>query len=128
MLSAGDKRWLQVALKQAEAAPHSQWRVGAAIVRGGSLLSVGHNRYRNSPSQVDLEGVSYHAEEVALRRAGDPEGGTIYVARITRSGKLGMARPCKQCQLRLLNSGIRYFVYTTAIDAVIERVELDRLQ
>jgi tRNA(Arg) A34 adenosine deaminase TadA len=128
MLSASDKGWLQVAIKQAEVAPHSQWRVGAAIVRGGSLLSTGRNRYRNSPSQVDLEGVSYHAEEVALRRAGDPEGATIYVARITRTGKLGMARPCKQCQLRLLNSGIRYFVYTTAIDAVIERVELERLQ
>lgn len=127
MLSASDRRWLQIALKQAEAAPHSQWRVGAAIVRGGSLLSVGHNRYRNSPSQVDLEGVSYHAEEAALRRAGDPDGATIYVARITRSGKLGMARPCQACQRLLLDSGIRYFVYTTSIDAVIEKVTLEPL-
>lgn len=90
-------------------------------------MSVGHNRYRNSPSQVDVEGISYHAEEVALRRARDPEGATIYVARITRSGKLGMARPCKNCQRMLLDNGIRYFVYTTAIDAVIEKVTLERL-
>jgi tRNA(Arg) A34 adenosine deaminase TadA len=127
MLSAGDKRWLNIALQQAKMAPHSQWRVGAAIVRGGSLLSTGFNRYRNSPKQVDLEGVSYHAEEVALRRAGDPSGATIYVARITRSGNLAMARPCKRCMAMLQNSGIRYFVYTTDKQAVIEKVQLEVL-
>jgi len=127
MLSAGDKRWLNIALQQAKMAPHSQWRVGAAIVRGGSLLSTGFNRYRNSPKQVDLEGVSYHAEEVALRRAGDPSGATIYVARITRSGNLAMARPCKRCMSMLQNSGIRYFVYTTDKQAIIEKVQLEIL-
>lgn len=113
-LSSSDFRWLNYALDQAVTAPHSQWRVGAVIVRGGSVLSTGVNRYRNHPSKVmSLEGVSYHAEEVAIRRAGNVAGATIYVARMTRSGYIGMAKPCERCQEMLDEYGIRTAIWTT---------------
>jgi len=87
MITTRQLKWLNYAVDVSSTATHSQWRVGAVLVKGGRVLSMGVNRYRNLPSQVDLEGVSYHAEEVALKRAGDVTGATIFVARVTRSEK-----------------------------------------
>lgn len=113
-IRSSDLRWLNHALDQAVTAPHSQWRVGAVIVRGGSVLGIGVNRYRNHPSKVtSLEGVSYHAEEVAIRRSGDVTNATIYVARITRSGYIGMAMPCERCQELLYDNGVHTAIWTT---------------
>lgn len=113
LITSSDIRWLNRALTQAEQAPHEQWRVGAVLVRGGRLLSVGFNRYRNDPSQVDLAGVSYHAEAVAIRKAGFTEGATLYVARVTRSGDLGSAKPCARCQRLIAHHGVHTVVWTT---------------
>lgn len=112
-ITSSDIRWLRNALLQADQAPHNRWRVGAVLVRRGCVLATGYNRYRNNPSQVDIGDVSYHAEEVALRRAGDAEGATIYVARITRSGELGIAKPCARCSADLADAGVANVVWTT---------------
>lgn len=111
--TSSDIRWLRNALLQAEQAPHNRWRVGAVLVRSGRVIATGYNRYRNNPSQVGIGDVSYHAEEVALRRAGDAEGATIYVARITRSGELGIAKPCARCAYDLMEAGVSSVVWTT---------------
>jgi tRNA(Arg) A34 adenosine deaminase TadA len=123
-ITASDIRWLRLALVQAEQAPHAQWRVGAALVRGGSILSTGFNRYRNSPAQVELSGVSYHAEEAAIRKAGNVKGATLYVARITRSGALGTAKPCERCQELLWNSGVHTVVWTTPKGLMKDRLSV----
>lgn len=112
-LSTSDIRWFRYALLQAEQAPHARWRVGAVLIRGGSVLSTGFNRYRNDPAQVEFGHASYHAEEVALRKAGDAEGSTIYVARITRSGLLGLAKPCPRCTDMLITEGVSTVVWST---------------
>lgn len=112
-ITAYDLRWLNAAVKTSSMATHHQWRVGAVIIKGGRVLGVGVNRYRNNPSQVALDGVSYHAEEVALRTAGDVEGATIYVARVTRSGLIGLAKPCEACQDLLNANGVHTAVWTT---------------
>ena len=122
LITASDIRWLSRAISQAEQAPHEQWRVGAALVKGGRLLSVGFNRYRNDPSQVDLSGVSYHAEAVAIRRAGFSEGATLYVARVTRSGDMGSAKPCARCQLLLSQHGVHTVVWSTPVGVGKSRV------
>lgn len=120
---------MRLALKQASLATHDKWKVGAVLVRGGSLISTGFNRYRNHPMHVGADGVSYHAEEVALARAGDPRGSTIYVARVTKSGILGMAKPCGMCQQLLLDNGVRTVVYTTPLGIIKLRsiYQLERL-
>jgi len=113
IVTSSDIRWLRYALQQAEQAPHDRWRVGAVLVRGGSVLSTGFNRYRNDPAQVEFGHASYHAEEVALRRSGDAEGSTIYVARVTRSGLLGLAKPCPRCTDMLITEGVSTVVWST---------------
>lgn len=121
-ITSSDIRWLRLALTQAEQAPHAQWRVGAALIRGGSVLSTGFNRYRNSPAQVELDGVSYHAEDAAIRKAGNSKGATLYVARVTRSGRLGYARPCERCQELLLLNEVHTVVWTTPFGLEKDRV------
>ena len=111
-LSVNEFKWLSHSVSIAQRAKHSQWRVGAIIVKNGRVLGSGTNRYRNNPARVDISGVSYHAEEVAIRKAGDVDGATIYVGRITRSGKIGLALPCPRCQDDLFGSGISQAVWT----------------
>jgi deoxycytidylate deaminase len=111
-LSRTELRWLVKAVDVCDEATHKQWRVGAVLVRAGRVISTGANRYRNDPALVEYEEISYHAEEVAIRRAGNAEGATIYVARITRSGKVGAARPCKRCQALLLEHRVHTAVWT----------------
>lgn len=111
-LSSNELRWLTHAVNIAQSATHSQWRVGSIIVKGGSVLGYGTNKYRNHPSRVTLDGVSYHAEEVALRRSGSVVGATVYVGRITRSGAIGLALPCSRCQDELAQHGVTTAVWT----------------
>lgn len=120
-IKGSDIRWLRLAILQAEQAPHAQWRVGAVLVKGGSVLSSGFNRYRNDPSLVNLHEVSYHAEEAAIRRAGDPYGATLYVARIKRGGDLGMAKPCQKCQQIIIGNGVHTVVWSTSDGLFKER-------
>jgi tRNA(Arg) A34 adenosine deaminase TadA len=104
---------MRLALNEARKAPHHQWKIGAVLVRGGSLISSGQNKYRNSPTIVDFEGVSYHAEQIALRRAQETDGATMYVARVTKSGGIGNARPCPRCQALMRDAGVHTVVWST---------------
>lgn len=105
-------RWLTHAVNIAQDATHFQWRVGAIIVKSGRVLGHGTNKYRNHPSRVDRRGVSFHAEEVAMKRSGNIEGSTIYVGRITRSGTIGRALPCSRCQMELELNGVNTVIWT----------------
>ena len=88
------------------------------LVKGGSVLSVGQSRLRCNPAHCDFdmpgvkERVSVHAEQDALSRCGNPKGAILYVARIGRSGNVGLAKPCLACQRKLVNAGIRRTYYT----------------
>ena len=121
-ISASDLRWMRLAIAQAESATHEKWRVGAVLVRGGSVLSTGCNKYRNDPSIVGLNGVSYHAEDVAIKRAGTSKGATLFVARVTKSGMLGLAKPCHKCLPLLEENGVHSIVWTHPYGITKDRI------
>lgn len=112
LIKTSDYKYLNAAIEEAMNSEHPQWKVGAIIVRSGRVLARGCNKYRNDPAIVGKDDVSYHAEEVALRRAGSTAGATIYVARITRSGYTSIAKPCDGCQTLLEEAGIQTAVWT----------------
>lgn len=88
---------------------------GAAIYKGGSLMSVGVNVIKNDPFIVGTDAVNpnHHAETMAIRATkADLRGAVIYVARINNSGKPMMSRPCKTCREAIALAGIRKIVYT----------------
>lgn len=91
-------------------------RHGAVIVKGGSVMGVGYNKYVNSPFKVSEEHMnrcSVHAEVAAIRNAGgNVKGATLYVARINNRGESRYSAPCSKCQKVLDDSGIRKAVWT----------------
>lgn len=101
-----------MALKAADNGQHRQ-KMGAALVKGGSILSTGFNKGEE------------HAEESALRRCEasiDREtikGATIYVARMRR----GKSRPCLKCWTILKSFGVKKVYYFDNVgDVVCEKV------
>lgn len=96
---------------------------GAMIVASGSqILAKGTNVMRNDAHLFeDFErpqrpyGVSEHAEEAAVRKAGNSnlKGATIYVARVDKHAMPAMSKPCLSCDKLLRQVGIRKVVYTS---------------
>ena len=101
---------MRIADKATKKSKHSQHKVGAVIVKGGNILSVGYNQLR--PSN-ELNTQTIHAEEHAVlallknRRLGELTGADIYVTRRTRGGRVGNATPCPRCHKLLRAVGVR---------------------
>ena len=117
MLSKKDLSFLSVARALATESVQRK-KHGAVVVRGGSVVGVGYNKWRNNPAylpkDVVREHTSYHAEEVAIKQAGDnTKGATIYVARVNNQGEDRISRPCLPCSLLIREAQIKKIVYTT---------------
>lgn len=107
-------KYLRLAEQQAQSSNYERWPVGAVLVRGGRLLTGASNSLRN-PANMDgiqYEECSTHAEVAAIRRAKKTQGTTIYVARLMRTGGVGLAKPCSLCQTALIKAGVRQAIWT----------------
>lgn len=119
-MSRKKQGWLNIAMKTAESSECVQ-KHGAVIVKSGSLLSVGHNKWKNREVVFDSrsydernEEISVHAEIDALSRVKNPVGATIYIANINKSGEPKMSAPCDRCFEALMDAGIKDIIYTTS--------------
>jgi tRNA(Arg) A34 adenosine deaminase TadA len=109
-----DFPWIDRAATEALKATGT-YKLGAVVVSGNRLLATGFNRKRNDPRFCE-RGWSIHAEVSALKRI--KQGAlrpntTIYVARVTRAGRIAMAKPCETCEKAVYDSGIKRIIYTT---------------
>lgn len=115
-LSRSQRKFLDLAMRVAESS-EGVHKHGAVVVRGGSVLSVGVNKWRNrdlpaTPPDVYNPDITVHAEIDALSRITDPRGVIVYVARVNRSGEEKYSRPCQRCEKELINLGVKRVVYT----------------
>lgn len=117
-ISRNQKSFLNLAQKAAGASECVQ-RHGAVVVRGGSVLAIGVNKWRNDitlANDMFDEGrsadVSVHAEIDALSRVSNPAGATIYIARVNKAGEPKLSKPCNMCAKALDDAGITKIVYT----------------
>ena len=106
-----------------------RFKVGAAIVKGNKIISLGCNSHKTTPfirnkisntTAVDR----LHAEMSCILRAkGDLSKCKIYIARIVavKSG-LAIAKPCSLCMAMIKEAGIKEIVYSTAYGWEKERV------
>lgn len=101
---------------EAKKSKHKQHRMGAVIVKGGRIISFGHNKLR--PSK-ELKTETIHAEEDAVLQAIKAGGiqslvsSKIYVTRFTKGGSIGLSKPCSRCMALLTSVGVRQVHYTT---------------
>jgi hypothetical protein len=84
-LSNRQRSYLDIAVRLAESSDAS-FKHGAVIVRGGSVLAVGVNKWKNrdlppTPPDVYNPDITVHAEIDALSRVKDARGTTVYIAR-----------------------------------------------
>jgi len=115
-------RHLRLALKEIDDHrfdDHLSFRLCAVLIRGGQVLSIGFNNgNRNGFVTAYSKNrwfTNTHAEMAAVlqvRSKIDLRGTKIFVARITRSGSVAMARPCNLCENVLYSYGIKRAIYT----------------
>ena len=112
MISARDRAHLNRAIKIAYTSTERQ-RHGCVIVKGGRVISVGVNTFRNHPLFVSepSKNSSYHAEINAMRGV-EVKGATVYVARISRNGSAAMSAPCIYCMHAIMKAGAKRIVWT----------------
>lgn len=116
MLSKKDSAYLEVARYFATKSVANK-RHGAIIVKGGRVVGTGYNKNRNSTRVVSPELIkthcSWHAEELAIRDAGDNlKNSIIYVARINKRGQDRNSKPCPKCMLLIKENKIKKIIYT----------------
>ena len=102
MIADEHERWMRLALDEARAAEAlGEVPVGAVVVRGGELVSRGHNLTHT------LQDPSAHAEMVAIRRAAQATGHwrlldcTLYVT----------LEPCAMCSGAIVLARLPRLVY-----------------
>jgi len=94
-----------------------RFRFGAVLARGRRRIGVGYNYVHNAGNMFDDKKSwlrsSVHAEHSVLKACqGDAEGATLYVVRLYRDDSRAMARPCRRCQRRISEAGIKKVIYT----------------
>ena len=104
-------------------------RVGCiALDSRGRVISTGINQKKTHPLQYrhaqhhNKEAIYLHAEIAALVKC-RAQPHTIIVGRITRSGKIGLAKPCPICMGAIHEAGVRVIHYTND-DGQIETMVL----
>ena len=95
---------------------HCNFKVGAVLSKKSNILSKGFNSKNTSPKGSGIL-KSKHAELVVtfryLRLNGQTlPGAHVFVARVSKTGKLGLARPCHDCWSMLKSVGISTVFYT----------------
>jgi tRNA(Arg) A34 adenosine deaminase TadA len=114
---------LSLALKIAEANPVLKLpKMGAVVVKYNKVVAVGWNSYKSHPMQARYGrhemAICTHAEVAAISNAlrnltnEEVANSDLYVARITRTGDVGIAKPCEGCDRVIKKFKIRNVFWT----------------
>lgn len=121
-------KFFRLASLASESSSYPKLHIGAVIVSGNKLVSVGANKWRTHTKQKKYTPYRYntvweadedvgrcHAEMDAIIRAGrsDLSGATIYVYRQDMNGHLAESKPCGACMQAIKEAGIRDVFYTS---------------
>lgn len=100
-------------------AVHEAFKVGAVIVQGNRIISLGWNDQHKTHPGIKRYGgnalQTLHAEAMAILRArhkANLKGAKMYVYRAIKDGTLANARPCATCQNIMKAFGINRMYYT----------------
>ncbi len=124
--SKRELKFFEVAKAMAATSKHHKFRVGANIVVGGQVISVGVNMEKTHPMQKRYNEYRkidkpmhhrIHAEIDAILKViyqlPNLKNAKVFVYRETKDGKMAMARPCPACMAALIDHGIHDIYYST---------------
>lgn len=118
--------FFQLAKKLAENSTYGNFRHGAVLSRGGSIISLGVNSEKYCSIGKDYRAEdrgnpTYHAEIKALLNIPRhvTKGSVMYVARCSKDGHGDrISKPCSMCHAVMQERGVRK-VYYTVDDEII---------
>lgn len=97
--------WFNLAIKAAKGSNCEKYKLGAVVMRGGAVISVGCNRMYPGHNG------SIHAEVSALKRNLDLKGATLFVVRVLKNGEIACSKPCVECEDAIVRSGLKNIWY-----------------
>ena len=105
-------RGKRAAIKAALLSQFYAHRVGVALFKGATQVAVGYNQHKTHPLNNCF---TQHAEfNSLLKYSNKPQfkNLTMYVARLTRTDRISLSKPCPECQKAIWDAGIRKVFYT----------------
>lgn len=107
-----DERGLRAAIKAATKSVFRCHKVGAALFKGSRLIALGWNKHKTHPDNACE--ISRHGEFDTLIKIPQHQlrGARLYIARLTRSGKVSYSKPCKHCLAFLKTLPLDRVLYT----------------
>ena len=111
---------LKLAIEIARGIQHDKYRMACVVTnKRDRVISVGINSYTKShPKQLfyahksgNNDKIYLHAEISALIRCREKPW-AIYIARVNRSGKPKLAKPCRGCEIAIRDANIKRIMYT----------------
>ena len=114
-----NKRYFNVARKIAFCSEQSDYKHGAVLVKGGSIINTSCNKNRlvsfGARFCTEHSGIAtLHAELGAILgiERSITEGASLYVARIGKTGFFRLSRPCGMCYAAMRHVGIKKVYWT----------------
>ena len=119
LLAGKERRFVELGKKIAESSDFGEYRHGAVLVKGGSVISTSANKnsyasWGNRFRKRDCGHATHHAELgciLGVDRA-VTRGSTVYVARVGKLGNMKISKPCEMCEEVLRHVGVKKVVYT----------------
>ena len=112
-------RYFNTARKTALCSEQSDYKHGAVLVKGGSIINTSCNKNRlvsfGSRFCQDYDGIAtLHAELGAILGLDRTvtEGATLYVARVGKDGGFRLSKPCSMCHAAMTYVGIKRVYWT----------------
>ena len=112
-------RYFKIARKAALCSESPDYKHGAVLVKGGSVINTSSNKNRlvsfGSRFCKDHDGVAtLHAELGAILGIDRniTEGATLYVARVGKDGGFRLSKPCSMCTAAMKHVGVKRVYWT----------------
>lgn len=104
--------FFKLAKRASKKSNHHTHHIGAVIVKGNRIVSIGYNQLKTHPKSYHDWGY-LHAETKALLDAPRHllRGSTIYLYRETKTGE-ALSKPCWYCERMLKDYGVTTVYFT----------------
>ena len=113
------KRLVALAKRIAESSEAPDYKHGAVLVKGGTVLNASvnknaHARFGKRFRRRDCGHTTHHAELGCVRGLDRSvtRGADIYVVRVGKGGDLRLSKPCDMCEAALRHVGVRRVFYS----------------
>ena len=106
-------KYFELAKRLSRKSNHHRYHHGCIIVNKNLIVGFGYNQLKSHPKSPN-QFKQIHAEFHAILGVSPDDlfGSIVFLYRENKNGKIGMSKPCPDCNKLLFQSGIRKVYYT----------------